>query len=191
MKEDNLFKNKIFWAFIGVVVILLIIAPFIPRDAEEETTKTTSSVASQVTQAPSPTLQPAISQKPTETPYDETKGNNYVAAKYADQFQQVADSAVEGYVEHVYLELSPENVGGKSENDYKKSISSAFLTVQVSNLLWNSTGTDEKKDLVAAWTNSARNTFSGYPHIKIVNGTRTVAEGEWSAWSNEAKITLK
>lgn len=145
----------------------------------------TSEVATKPVQNISPS--PVV----TYPPFDKNRGNNYVAAKYAQQFMDVADKAAAGAVQDIYLELSPEDPKGKTEDAYKQSISSAFLTVVVDPSFWNTTDDSSKKDLVAAYTTAVKNNFSGFPHIKISNGIRTVAEGEWSVFGGEAKVTLK
>lgn len=147
---------------------------------------------------PTPTEKPTLALTPTPTPtpvpttvFDTSLGNNYVAAKYAQQFQDIADKIAAGVVQDIYLELVPEDMKGKSEDEYKKNLVSAFLTVIFSNSFWNSLDDPTRKDLVAAYVNAVKNTFGGFPHVKFSNGVRTVAEGEWSVWNGEPKVTLK
>jgi hypothetical protein len=199
--------TKLKWGLIGGFWLLVFISMASNSsykrgfEAAQNTTPNTQTVSNQTTtQAPTQ----AISQIPTASiqkssptpavtypPYNKTLGNNYFASLYAQKFMDTANKAAPGAVEDMYLELSPEDPKGKTESAYKQSISSAFLTVQVSSSMWDSTSESGKKDLVAAFTNSVKNTFSGFPHIKISNGVRTVAEGEWSVWNGEPKITIK
>jgi hypothetical protein len=134
---------------------------------------------------------PMPTSTPIATSYDSSMGNNYVAAKYAQQFQDVANKAASGFVNSAYLDLEPSDMSNKSESAYKQSIVSAFLNIEVDSSYWNATGESGQKDLVAAWVNAVHNNFSGLPHVTITNGVRTVATGEWSIWNGEAKITLK
>lgn len=124
-------------------------------------------------------------------PFDSNRGNNYISAKYGQEFYDLANKAAPGYIEDIRLDLVPEDPQGKSEQEYNKSISSAFLTVVVDSSYWSSTNDTARKDFVAALTNAVKNNFSGFPHVKVNNGTRTVAEGEWSVFGGEPKITLK
>jgi hypothetical protein len=141
-----------------------------------------------------PTVEPTESNTVstnTTTDYDSELGNNWVAAKYAGQLWSIANNAAAGYVESIYLELSPAEVGNKSEKEYKKSVSSVFLTVKVDGSYWNTTDDDSKKDFVVAFVTSVGNMFRGYPHVYITNGVRTVAEGSYNTFKTEPKVTLK
>jgi len=147
------------------------------------------------TQTPSPTSSPTptSNSSPSASPqvFDSSLGNNPVAVKYAQEFTDIADKVSSGAVVGIYLELSPEDMQGKTEDDYKQHVVSAFLTVQVTSAFWNSLDDPTRKDLVAAYVNSVKNIFSGFPHIYFKNNVRTVAEGEWSVFGGEPKITLK
>ncbi len=152
----------------------------------------TQSVAQ--TQVPSnqpPTAPPTSVTKITTIPFDKNRGNNAVASTFATKFFETANKAASGTIEDVRLDLEPEDMQGKSETEYKDNITSAFLTISINQAFWSSLDDDSKKNLVATFTNSLKNTFSGFPHISVTNGIRTVATGEWSVFSGEAKITLK
>ena len=173
MLSDNNFKK-----FLGIILILISTVVLSgcnhsqdSNDAgkSEETTSTSSAQSE---------------------PFDDNLGNNPVAAKYAQQFFDVTSTAAPGYVLSMTLELTPEDMEGKSEEEYKNDITSAFLTVIVDISLWNSTTEIAQKDLVASLLNALRNTFSGFPHVYISNSVRTVAEGELSI-TGEPKIELK
>ncbi len=165
--------------------------------------KAGKNIVSSSTPTPSPTLIPTLTltstlthtptpiPKPKKSSYDSTRGNNYVAAKYAQQFQDIADRISGGAVVDTYLELFPEDMQGKSEDTYKKDLISENLTVLVTNDFCNSLDHNSRKDLVATYVNSLRNIFSGIPHVYFKNSVRTVAEGGWSMWSGEANVTLK
>lgn len=150
---------------------------------------------------PAPTQEPTVSPKSTPSPtitaepvesFDTQRGNNPVAAKYAQEFIDLANKAASGTVVDIFLELSPEDMAGKDEESYKKDVTSAFLTVEVDNLFWNSLNDSSRKDLVAAWVVSLGNIFTGgYPHVYVNNGIRAVAEGEYNFWRSEPNITLK
>lgn len=160
---------------------------------------------------PAPTQRPVITPRPTatstpaprlETPtptstpapvdFDENLGNNFVAAKYAQDIMNTANKAVPDTLTKTYLELSPEDMKGKNEEDYKKSVTTASLTATINNLYWSSFDEDSKKDVVASLVVAVGNIFpQGYPHIHINNGVRTVAEGEYDWLKTEPKVTLK
>jgi hypothetical protein len=146
---------------------------------------------------PLPTTKPTqvLSKSPTTAPnqsYDKNKGNNYIAAKYAQNILDVVNNAAPGAFTDAMLELSPEDPAGKSEEAYKKSVSSAFLQIRTSSSFWSSLDDDHKKDLVASFVTSVGNIFPGaYPHIYVSNSARTVAEGEYNWTKTEPKITLK
>lgn len=157
--------------------------------------------------SPKPTLEPtsipSVLPKPTFTPiasptptslviFDKNMGNNYVAAKYAQDIMNTANKAVPNFILDSYLELSPEDLNGQNEETYKGKVMSAFLTISVNNLLWNQMDDNSKKDIVGSFVVSVGNIFSGgYPHITVSNGIRTVATGEYDWLKTEPKITLK
>lgn len=186
---------KVKWGLILGFWFLVIVSG-VTNSASQGVTKQNTTAASNAVQPTSkgptaPVENVSPSAVVTYPPFDKNKGNNYIAALYAQKFMDIADKAAPGAVEDIYLELSPEDPKGKTEEAYKQSISSAFLTVVVSSSFWDNNTDSAKKDLVAAYTNAVKNNFSGFPHIKISNGIRTVAEGEWSVWNGEAKVTLK
>jgi len=155
------------------------------------------SPSSNVTPSSSITPTPKASIKPSPTPtpkpvYNEQLGNNWIAAKYAQDIMNTANKAVPGFVTSSYLELSPTDTGDKDEDSYKKSVISAYLTVRVNNSMWGSFDDSSKKDVTATLVVSVGNIFpGGFPHIYVNNGVRTVAEGEYNFWKTEPKITLK
>ncbi len=139
------------------------------------------------TQAQQPTSTPVISKE-----YDKNKGNNYVAAQAAEAMQSIIDKAAEGAVLNVFIELSPEDPSGKTEEEYKGSLTSAFVQIQVSQSFWNSLTDDYKKDLVASFVTSVGNIFPRpYPHVYVNNGVREVATGEYNLLKSEAQVKLK
>lgn len=187
---------KLKWGLIGGFWLLVVISGVTNSvqkpSAVTKQESTTANAAQPISEEPTMPVQhtspiPMVSYPP----YDKNKGNNYIAAKYAQQFMDVADKAAAGFITDTYLELSPEDPRGETEDEYRKSVSSAFLTIMVDPSYWNTTNDATKKDIVAALTTAVKNSFGGFPHIKVSNGTRTVAEAEWSVWNGEAKVTLK
>ena len=142
----------------------------------------------------SPTNGPMGSSEPSPLPdpeYDKSKGNNWVAAKQAEEMMGIVNKASPGAFTDILLELSPEKVD-KDEDGYKASVNSAFLSVEVNSAFWRSLDDDSKKDVVASLVIATGNIFKGaYPHIYVNNGTRRVAEGEYNFFKTEPKITLK
>lgn len=170
-----------------------IIPSITPIPTEEPTVISTTEPTQIQTIDPSPSLIPTS--EPTTLSaviaFDKNRGNNWVAAAQAQDFIDVANKAVPGIIKDVFVELMPEDVGNKDIETYKKSVVSAFIQVKVSSSFWNSFDDGSKKDFTASWVTATKNVFSGFPHIYIKNDVRTVAEGEWSVWSGEPKITLK
>ncbi|MBU2567677.1 MAG: hypothetical protein KJ967_02730 [Elusimicrobia bacterium] len=142
---------------------------------------------------PKPTFTPIASSIPTsQITFNNNVGNNYVAAKYAQDIMNTANKAVPNFILDSYLELSPEDIKDQDEETYKKKVSSAFLTVSVNNLFWNQMNDNSKKDVVGSFVVSVGNIFpGGYPHITVSNGIRTVATGEYNWLKTEPKVTLK
>ncbi len=139
----------------------------------------------EATQIPTtePTIVPSV-------PFDNSRGNNWVAAKYAVDMMNTANRAVPGSITDSFIELYPEEVK-TDEKSYKEKVVSAFLTVEISNSLWNSLNESSKKDIVTTLVVSLGNIFRGGPHVKVTNGIRIVAEGEYNLFRTEPKITLK
>ena len=156
-----------------------------PQPSSSEPPFSTSSPQS------SPTLAPTPTPKPKPVSFDPDLGNNYVAANFAKDFFGTANKAAPGYIKSVRVDLTPEDLGGKSEEDYKKNLISVYLTVKVDSYLWNTTGESGQKDLAASFLNAISNSFGGIRHVIITNGARTVATAEWPLFGGEPKITLK
>lgn len=127
-------------------------------------------------------LQPTSEAGITNPPFDKNRGNNIISAKYAQQYMDFAAKTTPGAVKNVYLELSPADPAGKTDS---------FLTVTVNSTYWNIADDSTKKNLIAAAINELKNTFSGYPHITITDGTKTLATGELPDLTGEPKVTLK
>ncbi len=136
---------------------------------------------------PQPVSEISISGTPpsltiTYPPFDKNRGNNYISAKYAQQYMDFANKMAPGAIQNVYLELSPADPDGKTDS---------FLTVTVNSFYWNTANDSTKKALVAACINELKNIFSGYPHLIVNNGTKTVATGELPSLSGDPVVTLK
>jgi len=176
-----------------VITVISILSPEGQKSFKEGKETGESIAKSSPTPSPTQTPSPTSNSSPSASPqvFDSSLGNNPVAVKYAQEFTDIADKVSSGAVVGIYLELSPEDMQGKTEDDYKQHVVSAFLTVQVTSAFWNSLDDPTRKDLVAAYVNSVKNIFSGFPHIYFKNNVRTVAEGEWSVFGGEPKITLK
>jgi hypothetical protein len=129
-------------------------------------------------------------QPPSQTPtpvttypsFDKNRGNNSISAKYAKQYMDFANQTAPGAIKDVYLELSPANPAGQTDS---------FLTVTVNSTYWNIPNESTKKNFITVAIKELKNTFSGYPHITITDGTRTLATGELPSLTGEPKITLK
>lgn len=173
MLSDRSFKKSF-------VIILTLIATIALSGCNQQQSSNQSGYPEETTSTPSA----------QNEPFDSELGNNAVAAKYAQQFFDVTSTAAPGYVLSMTLELAPEDVQGKNEEEYKNDVTSAFLTVIVDNPLWNSTGEAAQKDLIASLLSALKSSFSGFPHVYVSNGGRTVAEGELSL-TGEPKIELK
>lgn len=169
---------KIKWGFMLGFWLLIFIAEVTNYPFEQEKI---SNQKDTVTAAPLPTLKisPALTTYPS---FDKNRGNNYISAKYAKQYMDFANKMAPGAIQNVYLELSPADPAGKTDS---------FLTVTVNSFYWNSTNDSTKKSLVAACINELRNIFSGYPHVIVNNGTKTVATGELPSLSGDPIVTLK
>lgn len=123
--------------------------------------------------------------------FDKNLGNNYISAKYATQFMDYANKLAPGATQNVYLELSPADPAGKTEESYKKSISNSFLTVTVNSTYWNIPDDSTKKNLITKALNELKKIFSGYPHITITDGTKILATGEIPSPDGAPKVILK
>lgn len=137
----------------------------------QDTTATTTQYSSEA---------PAITV--TYPPFDKKFGNNYISAKYAKQYMDFANKTAPGAIKNVYLELSPADSTGKTDS---------FLTVTVNSTYWNITNESTKKKAITTCIITLRNTFSGYPHVTINDGTKIVATGELPSLNGDPKITLK
>lgn len=127
----------------------------------------------------------------TYPPFDKNRGNNFFSAKYTKEYIDLANKTAPGAIKDVYLKLLPEDPAGKTEEQYKKSISETFLTVTVNPFYWNITDTSTKNKLIAAAINELKNTFSGYLHLIVNNGTTIVATGELPSRNGDPVVTLK
>ena len=203
MEKQNPFLNfwqRAWWSKLITIaaglfiffIILGILSPEGQKGFEEGKEAAKDTVQSSEPKA-SPSPSPATEASPPPTPhtFDSKLGNNYIAAEFAEEFLGIVNKATPGYVKSVRVDLTPEDLGGKSEEDYKKSLISVYLTVKVDNYLWNTTSEGSKKDLTAAFLNSITNSFGGIRHVIVTNGVRTVAEGEWPLFGGDPKITLK
>lgn len=131
-----------------------------------------------VATSPQPTSEAGI----TNPPFDKNRGNNSISAKYAQQYMDLAAKTAPGVVKNVYLELLPSDLAGKTDS---------FLTVTVNSIYWNIADNSTKKKLITAAISELKNTFSGYPHIIINDGTKTLATGELPTLDGNPTITLK
>lgn len=157
---------------------------------EVTTTPTITSVKPTATRIPIPTITLTSTPIPSIA-FDKNLGNNWIAAAQAADFLRVGNNAAPGIIKGVFVELVPEDVGNKDIETYKKSVVSAFVQVKISSSFWNSLDENSMKDFTASWVTATKNVFSAFPHIYIKNEVRTVAEGEWSLWNGEPKVTLK
>lgn len=147
------------------------------------------------TPSPSPLISPSAVATPTPTPipqvsYDSSYGNNYIAAREAENFLNIMNGAVPGFITDIYLELAPSEID-RPENEYISSVSSIFLQVRVSSSLWYTMNEGQQKDVVTVMTTSIQKAVGhGYPHVTVSNGARTVAEGSIS-FLGEPKVEIK
>ncbi len=200
------FWQRAWWSKLVIIVsalffLLIVIGIFTPsgqksfKEGAEEGKKLDSEVSSSPQLSPSEVPTPKPSSQPSPIPkpvsFDLDLGNNQVAANFAKDFFGIANKAAPGYITSVRVDLTPEDLGGKSEDDYKKNLISVYLTVEVDSHLWNTTGEAGQKDLAASFLTSISNTFGGIPHVKITNGVRTVAEAEYPLFGGDPKIILK
>lgn len=169
---------KIKWAFMLCFWSLILIAEI--TNYPQKSTAVTPQPAPEI----SYTLISGTPPPPTITgqTFDKNRGNNYISAKYAQQYMDFANKMAPGAIQNVYLELSPADPAGKTDS---------FLTVTVNSFYWNTTNDSTKKSLIAAAINELKNTFSGYPHIIVKIGSKTVATGELPSGSGDPVITLK
>ncbi|HRN70002.1 MAG TPA: hypothetical protein PLS49_02345 [Candidatus Woesebacteria bacterium] len=136
------------------------------------------------------TPQPTKIVDPTPV-YDESLGNNYVAAKYAEDLFTLLDGAAPGYIDGIFVETSPESTVGKSDEEFIQSVRSVFVKISVDRYFWETTTESSKKDLMTAWLTHAKGKFpKGLPHIYVDNGIRRVSEAEYS-FMGEPKIELE
>lgn len=175
------------WAFMLVFWSLVLIA-----EMTNAPQKNITASATPTSQAPTTAISsPSTSLPLTYPTFDKNRGNNYISAKYAQQFMDFANKMAPGAVKDVYLKLLPEDPTEKTEEEYKKSISDTFLTITINLTYWNIPNVSTKKNFIAAAVNELKNTFSGYPHITITDGTRTLATGELPSLTGAPKVILK
>lgn len=188
---------KIKWAFMIGFWSLILIAEITnyPRKeilvTNQKDTTTNVQPASQAPEISISNTSPSPIITLTYPPFDKNHGNNFFSAKYAKEYIDLANKTAPGAIKDVYLKLLPEDPAGKTEEQYKKSVSETFLTVTINPFYWNITDTPTKNKLITAAINELKNTFSGYPHLIINNGTKTLATGELTSLNGEPKVTLK
>lgn len=141
----------------------------------ESQSKATITIKPTVKIIPSPTTKSL----PTATTawFDETIGNSAKTASFAQELLDLIEKLAPSGQFQVYVEEAP---------------SSLFVTIQYDAVLWAETPESLQKDVVASFVMAARNKFpENLPHVKIKTGYRVAAEGEFSIWSGEPKVTIK
>ena len=127
------FWQRAWWSkviIISLVLFILIIAigslsPKSQKSAKEGfeagkkvASETSSSPQTSPSEVPTPTPSSQPSPTPKPVSFDPDLGNNYVAANFAKDFFGIANKAAPGYIKSVRVDLTPEDLGGKSEDDY-------------------------------------------------------------------------
>lgn len=184
-------RHKIVTGIILFIVIMGVIGNLASSSSDTKSPKATLADQSQknkptVTLAPTTTPAPS----PTTEPFDKEAGNNPVAAKYAQQLIDTFGKYTPGLITDVYIELSPEDMAGKPDIDYQKTIQNSKVTIKVDTNIWeNNMGDMVKKEFVSGMVKFAINNIGGLPYITVFNGTKTVAEGKWS--NGQPEVTLE
>ncbi len=185
-------NNKTKWVVTAVIGVFMLISIVNGNATPSSTSSNTNSqsIKSQPTAKQAPdAAKPVV---PTVA-FDKNIGNNQVAAKEAQNIQQSFDKTIPGLIKSVYINCDPQDLGGKSEHDYEKSIlQAANITITVDADMWSNSMTDSlKKDFVAGLIKTVKTNINVYPSITVSDGFRTVATGNWSVWNGEVSITLK
>lgn len=134
-----------------------------------------------------------ISQRKT---FDTKHGNNALAASQALELAKSGKNngiGMDVYIEtEVPAEAQNDYLQGGKETIYRAKTTIARMTVVISGTAWALSPDSSKKDLVASFVNRLRQIYpNAVPRVTVTNGVRTVAEGSWSIWGEEAKVELK
>jgi hypothetical protein len=201
------------YKIILLIVFFIIALVVSPKNSSQLNSPTSQpakkSVSQKIIPSPSPTSTPTASPTPSPTQtstlistnqttppltvYNKNIGNNRVAAGEAQLILNAFDKSVPGLIKAVYVNLTPQDMGGNSDHDYEKSVlQDADITITVDPDIWANGMTDSlKKDFVAGLISTVKVNINIYPDITVSDGFRNVAEGAWNIWSGEANITLK
>ncbi len=128
--------------------------------------------------------------------FNTKQGNSAFAAQQALEIIKAVKSS--GVGADVYIQADvPADVqndyllGGK-ETTYREKATIAKMTLVINNTAWALASDTSKRDLVASLVNRLKQMYpNAVPRVEVGNGIRTVAEGSWSLWSEEAKVELR
>ncbi len=128
--------------------------------------------------------------------FDTKHGNNAFAANQALELAKSGNSngiGMDVYIEtEVPTDAQNDYLQGGKEATYREKTTIARMTVAISGTAWALSPDSSKKDLVASFVNRLKQIYpNAVPRVTVTNGVRTVAEGSWSIWSEEAKVELK
>ncbi len=187
---ENPTRKRIGLIFGGATLLFLVLTG-------TTTPSSTSSSQANPTSTPIPKQEtqatPQASSTPTLTPivFDSSKGNNPYAANYAEKILSSFGQKIPGFIKDAYVRLDPEDMAGKSDDDYAKSLTFGTLSLVVNADSWDGMTDSLKKDFVAGIITVTKSNIRIYPHVTVSDGFRTVAEGSWDLWNGEASIILK
>lgn len=140
-----------------------------------------------VTATPTPT--------PTPTPalvLDTKMGNNYYAAKYANDLSAKINSLPTGALKGLYVYFDPVDIGGKSQYEYYASaLKYVLITLQFDAATWEATPADTKKTLITSLVKTQQAVLNIYPHVVIMDEVKSVAKGDWNPATSSVTVTLQ
>ena len=131
--------------------------------------------------------------------FDPKRGNNYEAASTAQGFINLLKTEMPNLEVDMYLRLTAPDKDEKAYKNggdltrYRNSVYAAELFIVMDGQIWDASTDSDKKDLVAGFVNALHTLYSNSTTIsvKVNNGIRTVAEGNWNLWHGEAEVKLK
>lgn len=128
--------------------------------------------------------------------FDEKRGNSAFAAQQALEIIKVVKNSGVGadvYIQaDVPADIQNDYLMGGKETTYREKATIAKMTLVINNTAWALASDTSKRDLVASLVNRLKQMYpNAVPRVEVGNGIRTVAEGSWSIWSEEAKVELR
>lgn len=143
----------------------------------------TPTTASAPTKTPTPILAPS---------FDKNRGNNYIAAKYAQQLMDTANRVKANMVLDAYMRLDPEEIGNQSEGSYRNSVKIAVLAMKFDSSVWNIFNENTKRSLVTTYLKYPLGIFAANTvGLTIIDSNEVImAKGTYDKREDQVNITV-